>query len=541
MLSGIVPLSDTARTDAARSRQWCPARQAPGGALVLHDLYVVGRSGMCRAVRFSRNWSWRLAPIALVLVLLVPRQDARAGPEQQGDAPLSALRAWHFAEGNSRSGSETFFTLRNLADQPASVTAQYNRDDGIRLQQWIGIEPGARISLNANNVVGARAFGASFFADQDIIVERTTTWGPGQNGDTMVGFAPSGQKAWHFAEGTTRSRATTYFVTQNLTDAPATVTATFTRDDGSTERRSFGLAPRGRDAFRVNDLLQDTAFSASVVADQDIIVERTIMTEGERAPTIRRLRDEKGRSGEVQTNGRTDDGLAMAGNAIGILGGLGYAATGPVAGSRGWEFAEGSTRTPFQTMFVVFNPGQRDTYVRFTFQPERGQAKTQSLYLPPLSRAAFDPRDLMSATDFATSISSDQPIVVERTYTSSGDGLYGALGYAVAPARTDSRTWLFAEGNTMGQTETYFVLFNLTPQRAQVALTYVLNDGSTREQALSLPASSRLAMRANETVPGQSFSARFLADRDILVERTVYLPGESGFTTVGAGIGRPER
>jgi hypothetical protein len=318
-------------------------------------------------------------------------------------------------------------------------------------------------------------------------------------------------------------------VTQNLSDAPAAVTATFTRDNGSTERRSYGLPPRGRDAFRANDLLVDTAFSAGFTSDENVVVERTIMTEGERPPTARRTRD---------GNGRTDEGLALAANAVGILGGLGYAATGPADGSRSWEFAEGSTRRPFQTTFVLFNPGTQDTDVRLTFRPGQGEARSRTLHLGPLSRTAFDPRDLVSASDFATSIASDAPIVVERTYTSSGDGLYGALGYTANRAQTDSRTWLFAEGNTTGQIETYFVLFNLTPQPARVALTYVLDDGSTRDQALTVSPNGRLAIRANETVPDQVFSARFVADRDILVERTFYLPGGSGFTTVGSGVGR---
>src|SRR3954447_17445569 len=227
---------------------------------------------MRRVVGSRQTWAWRLVLAAVaMLALLSWRQDARADAPPVPDSREASLRAWHFAEGNSRSGFETYFTLRNLSDQSASVTAQYNRDDGIRLQQWIGIEPGARLSLNANDVVGAHAFGASFFADQDIVVERTTTWGPGQNGETTIGFAPSGQKAWYFAEGTTRGRATTYFVTQNLTDAPAAVNGIFTRDDGSTEKRTYWLAPRGRDAFRVNDLLADTAFSAGFQADQDVV------------------------------------------------------------------------------------------------------------------------------------------------------------------------------------------------------------------------------------------------------------------------------
>jgi hypothetical protein len=483
----------------------------------------------------SRRWRAALGLLLLVSTL-IPQQAAWADTAPAADASEAPLRAWYFAEGNSRNGFETYFTLLNLSDQSAGVTANYNRDDGIRLMQWIGIEPHARLSLNANDVVGPRAFGASFFADQDIVVERTTTWGPGQNGETTGGFAPDGKKAWYFAEGTTRGLATTYFITQNLTDVRATITATFTREDGSAEHRSFGLAPRGRDAYRVDDLMKDTAFSTSVRSDQDIVVERTIMTEGDRPPTAKRSREDKGPN--VQTNGRTDDSFAMARDAVGIFGGLGYSGGGTEPGSRTWEFAEGSTRDPYSTTFVLFNPGQQDTDVRLQFRLEQGGTRSQTLHLPALSRRAFDPKDAVPAADFATSISADRPIVAERAYASSGDGLYGALGYTAGPSRTDSRSWYFAEGNTTNQIEMFFVLFNLTSKPAQVRGTYFVDGGPARDQTLTLPAGARLAIRANDIVPGGFFSTRFVADQNIMVERSLYLPGGSGFTTVGAGAGR---
>jgi hypothetical protein len=471
--------------------------------------------------------------------MLAPQQPAQAqrNPAHVTDDGNSSLRAWHFAEGNSRNGFETYFTLLNLSDQPASVTANYNRDDGIRLTQWIGIEPRARLSLNANDVVGARAFGTSFFADQDIVVERTTIWGPGQNGETTVGFAPEGKQVWHFAEGTTRGRASTYFVTQNLTDAPAVVTATFVRDDGSPAQRQFSLSPRARDAFRVNDLLQDTAFSASFKSDQDIVVERTIMTEGERPPVIAR-----GRTGEEKRdrgNARTDDSFAMAHNALGIFGGLGYVGLGAEPGLRGWEFAEGSTRAPYQTTFVMFNPGQQPANVKLQFRLEQGGTRTHHVQVPPLSRAAFDPRELVPAADFATSITADRPIIAERAYASSGDGLYGALGYTASAPRSDSRSWYFAEGNTTNQIEQFFVLFNLSTKNSTVRGTYYVDGIGAKEQTLSVPAGQRLAVRANDVVDGGVFAARFLADQNVMIERTLYLPGGSGYTTVGSGAGRP--
>jgi len=479
----------------------------------------------------------RTALSVLLLVALAPQQPARAENAQAPEDGSVSLRAWHFAEGNSRNGFETYFTLLNLSDEPAGVTANYNRDDGIRLTQWIGIEPHARLSLNANDVVGARAFGTSFFSDQDIVVERTTIWGPGQNGETTVGFAPEGKKLWHFAEGTTRGRATTYFVTQNLTDAPAVVTASFMRDDGKPAQRQFTLTPRSRDAFRVNDLLQDTAFSASFKSDQDIVVERTIMTEGERQPTASRGRtgDEKREKG----NGQTDDSFAMARNATGIFGGLGYVGLGADPGLKNWEFAEGSTRAPYQTTFVLFNPGQQTANVQLQFRLEQGGKRTQKLQVPAQSRAAFDPRDLVPAADFATSITSDRPIIAERAYASSGDGLYGALGFTTSPPRNDSRAWYFAEGNTTNQIELFYVLYNLSAKDSQVRGTYYVDGASAREQTLSVQAGKRLAVRANDIVDGGVFATRFVADQNVMIERTLYLPGGSGYTTVGSGAGRP--
>ncbi|MCC7367550.1 MAG: hypothetical protein IT306_03955 [Chloroflexi bacterium] len=478
--------------------------------------------------------------LLLLLTLALPAVSpppALAEPAEAPGAPVNPLRAWYFAEGNSRNGFETYFTLRNLADEPAAVTALYSRDDGIRLTQWIGIEPRARLSLNANDIVGARAFGATFLADQDIVVERTTIWGPGQNGETTVGFAPDGGQRWYFAEGTTRGRATTYFVTQNLTDLPAVVTAAFMRDDGKPAQRQFWLAPRARDAFRVNDLLPDAAFSASFTADQDIVVERTIMTEGERPPTARRSREDKGPN--VQTNGQTDDNFAMARNATGIYGGLGYLGSSAEPGLRTWEFAEGSTRAPYSTNFVLFNPGQQPTTVRLIFRLEPGGVREHTVQAPAQSRVAVDPRDIVPAADFATTILADRPIVAERAYLSSGDGVYGALGHTVRTASKDARDWYFAEGNTTSQIQQYFVLFNLSERDTQVRGTYYVEGAGTREQTLTLPAGQRLAVRANDTVGEGVFAARFSADQNVVVERTAYLPGGSGYTTLGSGAGRP--
>ena len=496
---------------------------------IVHRLVAV----VPRCARKRRAWGPVLGAL-LLLVVLIPSSPARADTAPAASPPDAPLRTWYFAEGNSRHEFQTFFTVLNLAAQPASVTISYQRDDGIRLMQWVGIEPNARLSFNANDVVGPRAFGASFSADQDIVVERSSTWGPGQDAETALGFAPSGMHDWYFAEGTTRGQATTYFVSQNLSDSPATLNATFTRDDGSRQTRSFTLAPRMRDAYRMNDLMPDSAFSARFSADQDVVIERTIMRESDRPEPTPRTR-----SGDARkANGDAGGGVNPGTNTIGLFGGLGYLARGDVVGSREWHFAEGSTRHPYETYFVLFNPGSEVTEARLQYAVTGGDTPSQTVRLAPFGRVALSPRSLVPNADFGTTITATRPIVVERSYMSSGDGLYGTLGFTPSADRSDSKAWYFADGNTTGGNDTYFILSNATRQPAQVRASFFADDGQPREQSLTVAGEGRLSVRANDFVPNQAFAARFLADQDIVVERTLYFSGQSGFTSLGAGVGR---
>ena len=153
-------------------------------------------------------------------------------------------------------------------------------------------------------------------------------------------------------------------------------------------------------------------------------------------------------------------------------------APAPSPGSRSWEFAEGSTRAP-----VPHRPSScsirasRAPTSRFTFRLEQGGTRSQTLHLPASSRVAFDPRDVVPAADFATSISADRPIVAERAYASSGDGLYGALGYTASPPRNDSRAWYFAEGNTPARSRCSSSCSTSARVRRQVRGTYFVDGG----------------------------------------------------------------
>src|SRR5262249_42951815 len=147
------------------------------------------------------------------------------------------------------------------------------------------------------------------------------------------------------------------------------VSGTFVRDDGSVVHRDVTLAPRARDAFRVNDILPDSAFSARFKANQDIVVERTILSEGEHGPQAVGGKREPGKRGEL-ANGVVAGERSTIDQTFGILGGLGYPLDDGDAGTKRWYFAEGSTRRPYDTYFVLFNPGQQDTTAKLSLAPQ---------------------------------------------------------------------------------------------------------------------------------------------------------------------------
>jgi hypothetical protein len=145
------------------------------------------------------------------------RRLSNRGPDEPGPGhQRSAIPLLVFRRGNSRNGFETYFTLLNLSDQPASALHSTTGDDGIRLVQWLGIEPRARGKPECERHRRSQSLWVELLRRPDI-VERTTTWGQA-DGETLVGFAPTGRRP-----GTSpreHLQGDDLLRTQNLTDAP---------------------------------------------------------------------------------------------------------------------------------------------------------------------------------------------------------------------------------------------------------------------------------------------------------------------------------
>lgn len=104
------------------------------------------------------------------------------------------------------------------------------------------------------------------------------------------------------------------------------------------------------------------------------------------------------------------------------------------------------------------------------------------------------------------------------------------------PAQPDppsGQRWYIAEGSTKAPFQTWVLLQNPNAQPAQASVTYMLADGSTRSQSLTLKPTSRQSIFTNLGLPDAEFSVRVEADRPIVVERAVYVRGD-GHVSAGA-------
>ncbi len=191
-------------------------------------------------------------------------------------------------------------------------------------------------------------------------------------------------------------------------------------------------------------------------------------------------------------------------------------------GPRRWYFAEGSTKAPFQVFFAVQNPSARSLQVRFTFLSPDGVRHAHEMPVPANSRVRLAANSVMPEAEFATIVEADGPIFVERTM------YFGHDGHSVTGAREPARLWYLAEGSTTPPFDTWILLANPGDAPASAGLQFMLEDGTNREQPVSIPAHGRTSVYVNLLFTASGFSTRVVADQPIVVERAMYFDQSAG-------------
>jgi hypothetical protein len=190
--------------------------------------------------------------------------------------------------------------------------------------------------------------------------------------------------------------------------------------------------------------------------------------------------------------------------------------------------AEGATGGFFSTRFALLNPGLFETAATLRYQPNGGAVVTQQLRVPPRTRLTIDPGAMLGSSEFATSIESHDPLVVDRTMTwgASGYGSHAETGI-IAPGRR----WYLAEGATHSNFDLFYLLQNPNPETAHVEVRFLRPaPAPPLVRTYPVPPRSRFNIWV-DTIPelaNTDVSAVFTADVPIIVERAMYAsrPGE---------------
>ncbi|GHO53294.1 S53 family peptidase [Ktedonobacter robiniae] len=205
------------------------------------------------------------------------------------------------------------------------------------------------------------------------------------------------------------------------------------------------------------------------------------------------------------------------------------------------------------TYISILNPSTTNTanvtltYYDGSCGAASNPCKTQQISVGALMRGTGTPTALGLLKKVAVSVTSDQPIVVERPMyvkaTVPNSGLTTGAASQVG-AVTPGTTWDFAQGNTGSKYQQYYVVANYSATPANVAVKLTYSDSTAPYTAnVQVPAYGQSTVDVNSLNAGKPaiFGAEISSDVPVVVDREQFFhygsANESGLTDV---IGAPQ-
>ncbi|MBU4403268.1 MAG: hypothetical protein KJ907_11125 [Actinobacteria bacterium] len=380
---------------------------------------------------------------------------------------------WYLAEGATHSGFEEWICIQNPGDTTANVTITYMFTGGETQDQLVQVTAHSRFTVNVNGAVGPnRDVSAKLTSDQPIVVERPIYFN--YHGWCTGGSIEAGIKdlsdTWYLAEGATQPGFEEWISLMNPGNEHTDVKITYMFPGGATQVQQLKMPPTSRETVLVNDIVgPNKDVSAKIEATNDIIAERPMY---------------------FNYHGKWTGGHDQVG------------ATAP---GDSWFLSEGTTRNndvdgAFDEWISIQNPGDTDAKVDLTYMFTDGGTQPQTVTVDAHSRRTIMVNSVVGNNrDVSVQLNSDQGIVVERPMYFSYHNAWPG-GTVELACQSSAETWYFAEGTTRPGFEEWLTLQNPNAQEATATITYMFTDGTTQDQAVSLPPNSRTTVDVNHSV-----------------------------------------
>ncbi|HEV7664320.1 MAG TPA: S8 family peptidase [Chloroflexota bacterium] len=296
---------------------------------------------------------------------------------------------------------------------------------------------------------------------------------------------PAEQRRWYFAEGSTRTPFEVSFAMQNPNTVPTVAHFLFVTPEGKQTPYDMRLDASSRMTLRANEVMPNAEFATIVTTDLPVYVERSM-----------------------------------------YFGHDGHSAPGARQPSKTWYLAEGSTVSPFETWVLLLNPNPVPALAQMRFLREDGTVVEHTELVAAMGRRSVYVNALFSTAGFATQISADQPIVVERAmYFDAGQGGHDTLATAVP-----GKTWYLAAGASRAGFDTWLLVENPGNNPATVKVSFMTEAGTVINQPLFVLPHSRTSLYTDPLVPNSVYGMRIDSDEPIVAERAVYFDtGRAGY------------
>lgn len=407
----------------------------------------------------------------------------------------AASTHWYFAEGCTSYGFETWVLLANPGKSATDARVRFMDDAGHLKEYMCRLQPGSRMTINAAQIVPNSSFSIDVTSDEKLICERSMYWGGRIEGHNTIG-SDALSTGWFFAEGCTAYGFQTYLLLGNPSDQSVGAVIHYQFADGTSKTMSHQLGPHSRITVNAAEEVGAREFSTFIeTSAPGIVAERSMymLTNG-----VRRM---------------------------------GTGTIGCREPSRTWFLSEGSTDWGFETWLLIERPQPGDATVSVKFCKSTGETIQRSYTVKGNSRYTVNVAAVVGRADVSTEVTSDQPVVCERSmYWNSR-----TAGHATIGAPSPSNEWTLAEGCTDYGFETWVLLDNPWDTETAATVTFMKQDGSSVPVAFKLAPHSRMSINAALYVPKSSFATCVSADSSIMVERAMYWNNRGGGTgSIGA-------
>jgi hypothetical protein len=331
----------------------------------------------------------------------------------------------------------------------------------------------------------------------------------------LVAAAPAAaQYTRYLAEGATGPFFATSLSLANPDEVnAASVILTFDSGRGTTRTMPLSLAPGGTAFVNVGTVsgFESSDVSTTIQSNRPVVVDRMM---------------------EWGVDPATGHGYGSA------------LETATPAASTTWFLAEGSTVLGFELYYLLQNPQATIATATVRYLLSGGTVITRTYDMAPHSRTTIYLNAIpgIEETDVSGDISSNVPIIAERSMYRTGPGQYYGLGTNSMGVTAPATRWFLAEGATGSFFDLYVLFANPSATDANLKVDYAREDALVITRNYVVGAHSRFSVFV-DSIPGltdASVATTVTSTNNvpIVVERAMYWPGtffdyHEGHTSAG--------